>query len=150
MVDWTGRNLPTWVKMIGSLIVLVLLVILTSSCDVMGYEVQGDTVMENRSEAVLTATPHTLSFDGTVTLTIRSKTYSGDMDVVFGFDSEQATPTGLEYKKTTQSTETSTQAYTFHDVTSYSQSSDPCKIGGGSSTYEVHHANDTDFLERML
>lgn len=59
---------------------------------VSAYTVDGNSVYIDDSNAYIRVTPHTLSSSGYVTFDIRSKTYSGDVDLTFGFDSDFSKP----------------------------------------------------------
>lgn len=50
------------------------------------YRLDGDSVIYEDKEVYLEASPSTLTSSGWVTLKYKTKTYSGDVDVVFGFN----------------------------------------------------------------
>ena len=60
------------------------------------YTIDGNTVFINDSKAYLSATPHTLAGDGWVEVELGTKQFTGDINVLFGFDTEQVTPTQLQ------------------------------------------------------
>ena len=58
------------------------------------YIIEGDMVYVNDSNIYLSATPHTTS-GGSVYLELISKVYSGNINLAFGFDSDNFKPRGL-------------------------------------------------------
>lgn len=60
------------------------------------YEIDGDTVTFEDSRVYFSATPHTIYSDGWVTMEFRSKLYTGDVDVAFGFDTDSSRPLAME------------------------------------------------------
>lgn len=56
------------------------------------YTISGDSVYIDDSHAYLSATPHTLTEPGWVEFNFTSKTYTGDINVVLGVDTEQMRP----------------------------------------------------------
>lgn len=58
--------------------------------------INGNKVYINDEKVYISAEPHTFIFDDKVEFTIQSKVYTGDVDVVFGFDTEQVKPKGIE------------------------------------------------------
>lgn len=56
------------------------------------WTIIGDTVFIDDSRAYLSATPHTIGSSGWVEFTLISKLYSGDIDVVWGFDRTKTIP----------------------------------------------------------
>ena len=60
-------------------------------------EYDGDTVYINDSKAYITATPHTIVGDGWVEFGVTAKTFTGDLNVLFGFNNEYIKPTKAEY-----------------------------------------------------
>ncbi len=61
------------------------------------YQIDGNSVFIDDSRAYISVTPHTLYSSGYVYYTIKSKVYSGDVDVVFGFNTETGKPKTAEY-----------------------------------------------------
>ena len=57
-----------------------------------GYTVIGDTVFINDSNVYLSASPHTLSGSGWVYFNLTSKVYTGNIDVVWGFNTSVTKP----------------------------------------------------------
>ncbi len=57
------------------------------------YTIVGDSVVEEDANVYLSATPHTLDGSGWVVFNITSKTFTGDVNVMFGVDTEQMNPT---------------------------------------------------------
>lgn len=62
------------------------------------WTIDGDTVYINDTRVYISVTPHTLHDSGWVYLTLVSKKYTGEVDLVFGFDKEQGIhPKKIEY-----------------------------------------------------
>jgi len=82
------------------LMVLVVNIGLFSAQD---WTIEGDKVYYEDAKVYLSAEPHTLSQSGWVYFNVTSKVYTGDIDVVFGFNTEFARPKKIElYKPTTR------------------------------------------------
>ena len=81
------------------LIIGILSLILISGCSDDGdnYEIVGDSVMVNDSNIYMLITPHTIQHSDWVELEFESKIFSGDVDVVFGFDTDGVIPTKVQY-----------------------------------------------------
>lgn len=56
------------------------------------FEIIGDAVVVNDSRTYLSAEPHTIASSGWVEFTLISKQYSGDIDVVWGFNQTVSRP----------------------------------------------------------
>lgn len=82
------------VTLTGALL-LVIVAVLTIPA-VGAYEIDGDTVTFEDSRVYFSATPHTINKDGWVEMEFRSKIYTGDVDVVFGFDTDSSRPLAME------------------------------------------------------
>ena len=61
------------------------------------WTISGDSVFVDDEFVFISATPHTLLSSGYVVYNLTSKVYSGDVDLVFGFDSDKIKPRGIEY-----------------------------------------------------
>jgi hypothetical protein len=59
----------------------------------------GDRVYVNDSFVYISATPHTIYGSGYIIFNVTSKVYSGNVDVVMGFDSNKAKPRSVELLK---------------------------------------------------
>lgn len=59
--------------------------------------IQDEKVYINDSTAYISATPHTLKSSGWVTFEVQPKTYSGNLNGIWGFNVSQARPTKAEY-----------------------------------------------------
>jgi len=59
-------------------------------------EFDGDTVYINDSKAFISATPHTQTGNGYVTIEFYSKQYSGNVNILFGYNGDYITPKRLE------------------------------------------------------
>ena len=85
------------IKKISIIIVFLLLICGISTAD--NYIINDDTVYIDDSEVYLSATPHTLSSSGWVYFNLTSKVYTGDIDVVWGFNTTVSKPTKAELYK---------------------------------------------------
>jgi len=56
----------------------------------------GDTVYINSSHGLISASPHHLTTDGYINLEIETYSYTGNMNVMFGFDSLNAMPMSID------------------------------------------------------
>lgn len=80
------------------MVLALLVVILFSPAIGQSLEIVGDRVIEDDARATIQQWPHTFSYgDQKVSLSFKTKTYSGPVNIVFGFDSDIATPRSLEY-----------------------------------------------------
>jgi len=67
--------------------------VLVPDADAAGdWVIDGDTVYIDDENLYISATPHTLDSDGWVEFELETKTYDGDIDVVWGFDIPSCTP----------------------------------------------------------
>lgn len=71
---------------------LILLVFLSGCSPETPYEIDGDSVLVNNDNLYLKVTPHTLYGNGWVETEFKSKSYSGDIDFIFGFDLDTVKP----------------------------------------------------------
>jgi hypothetical protein len=85
------------IKKISIIIVFLLLICGISTAD--NYIINDDTVYIDDSKVYLSATPHTLSSSGWVYFNLTSKVYTGDIDVVWGFNTTISKPTKAELYK---------------------------------------------------
>lgn len=76
------------------LLFLIISVIFISACSQSpDYDIVGDSVVYNDSNVFFNVSPHTLTQTGSPILTFESKLYSGDIDLLFGFNTDTAQPT---------------------------------------------------------
>ena len=80
----------------------------------------GDTVYVDDANAYLSAKPHTLSSSGWVEFIVTPKTYTGDIDICWGFDTSTVKPTKAEYYSPYWNNWTTTHSQTFEKVSVYS------------------------------
>ncbi len=60
------------------------------------WTVVGNTVFANDSKAFISVSPHTLKDSGEIQLSMLSKQYTGNLDLIFGFNSTIAKPRSLQ------------------------------------------------------
>ena len=68
------------------------IIIITDSASATDWVIDGNTVYVDDANVYASATPHTLGSDGWVTFNFISKTYTGDIDIIWGFDTPTVTP----------------------------------------------------------
>ena len=68
-----------------------------ASADIGNWVIDGDKVYVDDLNAYISATPHTLSGAGYVYFNVKPKTYSGSLDLYFGFNSLGIKPLSAEY-----------------------------------------------------
>jgi len=66
-----------------------------ASAEIDPWIIDGDTVYIDDTNVYASATPHTLNGDDEVVFEFMSKTYSGDIDIAWGFDTTVMKPTGI-------------------------------------------------------
>ena len=96
-------------KIIPILIFLLVLVGITTSYFVLAttsnsttgenWKMSGNKVYISDSNVYISAEPHTLTSSGYVYFNITSKVHSGDVDIVFGFDTDKIKPKSIELYK---------------------------------------------------
>lgn len=74
------------------LLFLIFLLIPTVSADLPKPNIDGDRAYIDDENAYFSVTPHTLNRSGWVNVTLNSKQFSGDIDLLFGFNSLEGTP----------------------------------------------------------
>ena len=79
------------------LCIIILCSICTASADVGDWVIDGNKVYVDDSKVYLSAEPHTLPESGFVYFDINPKTYTGDVDLYFGFNSDGLKPTSAYY-----------------------------------------------------
>lgn len=63
----------------------------------LNWSINGDNVFIDDANVFINANPHTITQDGYVYFNITSKIYSGDVNLIFGFDTEEIKPKSAEY-----------------------------------------------------
>jgi hypothetical protein len=88
--------------MLRKLFLLISLFLLIGTVNVSAYTLEGDSVYINNSKVYINVTPHTLNSDGWIELSFVSKIISGDIDVLFGFNTTQIIPKNPYFQKINQ------------------------------------------------
>lgn len=84
------KHSQKWIFIVPLFIVIALI----SGCSpTVPYELHGNSVIADDDNVFLNITPHTLYGDGWAETQFMSKVYSGDIDFVYGFETDVATPT---------------------------------------------------------
>lgn len=116
----------------------ILLILLITSVNALDYT--DNTVYEDTIKANISATPHNLIRDGWVVVDLHSKHFNGSANGVFGFDSNSAIPTKIQYKKLRNVTSSTEYSYFLEDVYNYKFTNDICDIGNGSTKIKVNYS----------
>ena len=75
-----------------------LVIVLISGCsEELDYYIDGDRVYVDDENVYISVTPHTISHSDWVYAEFESKTYSGDVDIAFGFNTESIRPKHIQY-----------------------------------------------------
>lgn len=115
--------------------ILVMLVLMYSAVS-FAYTVDGDTVYINDSRAYISATPHTITSSGWVYINLTSKTFSGDIDVAFGFDTALARPIRAELYSPHTYYWNDSYVMNVYNVSGNTAGSGSCDYGNEYNTYK--------------
>ena len=113
------------------------------------WEIEGDIVFSEDENAYLSATPHTIADSGWVEFYVKPKTYTGNVDICWGFSTPTVTPTKAEYYAPHWDNETTYHSYTFINVSDFKIASKNCELGNlyNSYHYNITHQIQTDINE---
>lgn len=89
---------------------MLLMFILAFTAPSFAFTIQGDKVFENDTKAYLSASPHTIGGSGYVILEVLSKQYTGNVNILFGFNTEASRPRSIDLYN--PQTNTATKSYT--------------------------------------
>ena len=104
------------------------------------WEITGNMVFVEDENAYLSATPHTVSSSGWVEFSVQPKSYSGNIDVCWGFNTSTVKPTKAEYYSPYWNNWTTSHSQIFENVSTFFVSSESCDFG---NDYNTHHYNVT-------
>lgn len=104
------------------------------------WVINGDTVEREDANVYMGATPHTISSGGYVYFDFIPKTFTGDVDFVWGFNLPSVKPTKAELYHPHWNNGTTNREQTFYNVSSFSPSEEFCFYG---NSYNTHHYNVT-------
>ena len=109
------------------------------SVNIQNWVIDGDTVYIDDANVYLSATPHTISSGGWVYFNLTSKTYTGDIDVVWGFNLPNVKPTKAELHHPYWGNWTTNHEQFFYNISSFSGSSSACDFGNSYNSlhYDV-------------
>ena len=129
-------------RVLGIVVLLASLFIVPSSVadSPTPWVIEDDTVFVNDTKVYMSATPHTITDSGWVEFVIKPKTYTGDIDVLWGFSLPSVKPTGAEYYAPYTREWITHHDVTFENVLDFLPSSEPCYLGNKYNTnyhYEV-------------
>src|SRR6056297_113242 len=119
-------------KIIGIVAILIFSFSLVSA-----YEIEGNRVFEDTPQAYIQASPHTISKSGFVNFQVKSKTYSGDIYIILGFDSDNAIPKYAEYYNPHFVENTENYVKVFSDITSTNPTTSTCDYGDENNLNKV-------------
>ena len=88
-----------------------------------------DIVFINDSRVYLSATPHTITQSQYVYFNLTSKVFTGDADLVWGFDREEAKPTKPELYHPHNVSWNTSHDYFFYNVSSITTTTAQCELG---------------------
>ena len=104
------------------------------------WEITGNTVFIEDENAYLSATPHTVSSSGWVEFIVTPKSYTGDIDICWGFDTSTVKPTKAEYYSPYWNNWTTTHSQTFEKVSDYSITTLTPDFGEDNEYNQYHYA----------
>ncbi len=129
-------------------IIITLLIFITFINIVLGDGeiIDGNKVYINNSIAYISAEPQHLIRDGYVNFNLISKQYSGDMNVMFGFNSENAIPKSIDlYSPHYEDVDYLYQS-NLYEVSNFRNTLQSCDIGNGINKMMVDTVNNTDVV----
>jgi len=98
--------------------------------------IDGNRVYVDDSKVYISVEPHTLHSSGWIYLNFTSKVYTGDIDMVWGFNTKEVRPKKAElYHPHNISWET-THSKIFYNMSGYSDTTEPCEYGYEYNTYK--------------
>jgi len=109
--------------------------------------IDGNRVYVDDPNVYISVEPHTLHSSGWIYLNFTSKVYTGDIDMVWGFNTTEVRPKKAElYHPHNVSWET-THSRIFYNVSGYSDTTEPCKYGYDYNTYKklITYTQISDF-----
>ncbi len=132
----------SFIVMISLSIFLMLILLQLIIAD--DYTIDGQSVYVNNSKAYISARPHTLWNSGYVNVEFISKQYTGDINVVFGFNINETKPINIEYYKPTNITTTQHITKKYFNIEQIETTQADCTIGYGSIKRLVTFTNTTN------
>lgn len=121
------------------LFIFVLLVVAGSTVLVLGenaFVVDGNRVYVDDSMVYISVQPHTLKSSGYIYVNFTSKVYTGNADIVFGFDTNIAKPMKAELYAPYYVYWNTSHSYKAWNVTSVVVSTAPCDYGNEYNQYK--------------
>ena len=139
------------IKIIAILIVFLLLICGTVTAS--DYTIVDDTVFFDDSNVYLSASPHTLASSGWVYFNLTSKIYSGNIDVVWGFNTSVTKPQKAELYNPHWINTTTDHTKTFYNPTFRVYEGGTFDYGNSYNTNykytiieEINNANGTTYI----
>jgi len=119
------------------------------------YTIEANSVFINDSNAYISAEPHTLYSSGYVTFTVQPKEYTGDVNVIWGFNTSQTIPTSAELYHPHNVSWNTSSSYSVTNVNGFWETTKPCDYGNEYNTYkrEVNYTlsgNNTTTTEQKV
>ena len=115
-------------------------IILISAGSLNDWTISGNNVYINNSNVFINANPANIYSSGWVYFNLTSKSYTGDIDAVFGFNTSLIKPSAIQLYNPQNITTNQTNSYFFKNVTSATTTASPCQIG---NSYNSLHYNIT-------
>ena len=106
------------------------------------WTIDGNAVYMDDERAYIRAEPHTLTSSDWVYFNITSKLYEGDIDIVFGFDTDTVKPSKIEFYNPQEIIWNTTSRTTFYNVTSLEDTDADCDYG---FEYNLNKKNGTHY-----
>ncbi len=100
------------------------------------WVINDDTVYIDDNRVYASATPHTIYSSGWVYFNLTSKVYTGDIDIVWGFDTSTAKPTQAELYHPHTVAWNDTHSQVFYNVSKNTSTSASCQVGFSYDTYK--------------
>lgn len=116
--------------------VVLLALISTFTEGEVGYTIEGNLIYVEDEGAFISASPHTLSGSGYVEFVMIPKTYTGNVNLVWLFDTEQSKPRKAEYYSPQVIERPRRLPIEYETVVSLVESSSPCEAGDEDSIYK--------------
>lgn len=149
-----SANTQSCIYTFGALALLFyMLLASTASAPAGNWTIDGDRVYINDSKAYISASPHTIHESQWVYFNVSAKNYSGNVDIVFGFDTDKVKPKTAElYKPQTVQLPDTFSEKIFYYVTNITTTSLYPEYGNEYNTYRrqiqhklpVGHDNSTN------
>lgn len=121
---------------------LIFFLLIITPCFAADWVIDGNSVYVNDSNAYIMAAPHTLYSSGYVYFNVSSKVYTGDVDVVFGFNTSEVQPKRVELYNPRTVWWNETLTYHLINVSSVITTTEPCQVGNEYNAFKRNVTHD--------